>query len=234
LLVEEFIKVFSRTKAEKMDLYYFDFSAPCRSVMLTAKYLGLNVNKKPLHLFKKEQMTPEFLEINPQHCVPTLVDGELKLWESRAICTYLVAQYGKDDALYPKDPKQRVLVDRLLYFDMGTLFLRFRNYYAPVLFMNSKPDPAALESTHEALGWFNDHYLDGHDFCVGDSLTVADFVLVASISSMSEAGVDLSKYSNINAWFEKCKEQMPGYDTENGQGAKGFGDFVKSKIAEHA
>ncbi|KAL7632196.1 UNVERIFIED_CONTAM: hypothetical protein RMT77_017501 [Armadillidium vulgare] len=213
-----------------MDLYYFEYSAPCRAVMLTAKALGLSLNKKRLHLFKREHINPEFLAINPQHCVPTLVDGDLKIWESRAICTYLASKYGKDDSLYPNDPSKRVLVDRLLYFDMGVMYKRFRDYFAPAVFKGEAPDLAALESTHEGLKWFNDYYLDGHDFCVGNNLTVADFALVASVTSMIEVGIDMSKYPNITAWVERCKAKMPGYETENGEGVKAYGEFVKSKF----
>ena len=56
-------------------------SAPCRGPMLTAKALGLKFNLKPIDLFSGDNMKPEFVAINPQHCVPTLVDGDLKLWE---------------------------------------------------------------------------------------------------------------------------------------------------------
>lgn len=58
-----------------------DISAPCRGSMLTAKALGIELNLKKLDIFSGEHMKPEFVAINPQHCIPTLVDGDLKLWE---------------------------------------------------------------------------------------------------------------------------------------------------------
>lgn len=68
-----------------IDLYYMPLSAPCRSVMLTAKAVGVELNLKLLNLPAGEHMKPEFVAINPQHCIPTLVDGNLKLWE-RCVC----------------------------------------------------------------------------------------------------------------------------------------------------
>ena len=64
-----------------MDFYYMDLSAPCRAVMLTAKAIGINLNKKHVDLMTGEHLKPEFVALNPEHCVPFLVDGDLKLGE---------------------------------------------------------------------------------------------------------------------------------------------------------
>ena len=58
--------------------------------------------------------------------VPVIDDDGFKLGESRAIIQYFCNKYVPDSELYPKDPKKRAQVDRLLYFDAGTLFTATR------------------------------------------------------------------------------------------------------------
>jgi glutathione S-transferase len=54
------------------------------------------------------------------------------VFSSRAILGYLADQYGKDDSLYPKDPKQRTIINQRLYFDIGTLYQNFIDYYVSI------------------------------------------------------------------------------------------------------
>ncbi|KAA0185870.1 Glutathione S-transferase delta 1 [Hyalella azteca] len=211
-----------------MDFYYHPVSAPCRSCQLTAKALGLKLNLKFLDLMKGEQNNPEFLAINPEHCVPTLVDGDFKLWESRAICAYLVNQYGKDDSLYPKDPKTRAVVDRMLYFDMGTLYKRFGEYVYPTVFHGAPVDKKKLEPIMEALGWLNG-YLEGGDYLAGASPTIADFAVVATVATFVASGIDISGQPKVVAWYARCKANFAGSD-ENEEGAQQFGGWVKAKM----
>jgi hypothetical protein len=46
-----------------IDLYYIPASAPCRSVLLTANAVGVQLNLKYVDLFKGEHLTPEFLKV---------------------------------------------------------------------------------------------------------------------------------------------------------------------------
>lgn len=62
-------------------LYYMGMSPPCRSVRLAAKAVGLPLDLKIIDIMKGENLTPEFVKINPQHTLPTFVDGDVTLWE---------------------------------------------------------------------------------------------------------------------------------------------------------
>ena len=116
-----------------------------------------------------------------------------------------------------------------MYFDEGTFYNRFGQYVYPVAFGGQSPDPAKLEPIQGALE-FLEKFLDGHNFAVGDNITIADHSLVASLSSMVAFGIDISKFPKVQAWFQRCKTQMPGYETENGAGATKFGEFIKEKF----
>lgn len=213
-----------------MDFYTFPMSMACRAVQLTAKALGVELNRIHLDLMKGEQLGEDFVAINPQHCVPTLVDEDLTLWESRAICQYLVNQHAEDDTLYPKEPKLRAKLDFFIHFDMGTLSARFGRYVFPVLMQSESPCESRLEKVQEALGWLNGYLADSEYAGGSDSPTIADHILVATVSTIQECGIDLGDYENVTAWLERCTENLEGYEEENGEGAKMFGEAYKSKL----
>ncbi|CAG2170269.1 unnamed protein product, partial [Oppiella nova] len=103
-------------------------SPPSRAVLMVAKHLNIAVNIKHVDLTKGEQLKPEFLELNPSHTIPVLVDDDLTLWESRAIMAYLCNQYAPDTQLYPHDSQQRAVIDKWLQFDLGSLYKSICDY----------------------------------------------------------------------------------------------------------
>ncbi|XP_036323959.1 glutathione S-transferase 1-1-like [Rhagoletis pomonella] len=205
-----------------VDFYYLPGSAPCRSVLLTAKSLGIELNKKLLNLQAGEHLTPEFLKINPQHTIPTLVDNGFALWESRAILVYLVEKYGKDDSLFPKDPKKQAVVNQRLYFDMGTLYKSFADYYYPQIFAKQSADPELYKKIETAFDFLNT-FLEGNKYVAGDKLTVADLAILSTVSTFDGAGFDISKYPNVAKWYETAKK-LPGWE-ENWEGVLEFKKF---------
>lgn len=73
---------------------------------------------KRLHAYKFYR----HLQLNPQHTIPTLTDGDYVVWDSHAIIAYLVNKYAKDDSFYPKDPQKRGTVDNRLHYNNSVFF----------------------------------------------------------------------------------------------------------------
>ena len=77
-----------------MKLYYFPSPNP-QKVRFGILELGIECEIVPVDLTKREQREPGFLALNPFGRVPVLTDGDLKLWESHAILSYLGDKTGK-------------------------------------------------------------------------------------------------------------------------------------------
>ncbi|XP_067618362.1 glutathione S-transferase 1-1-like [Eurosta solidaginis] len=207
-----------------MDFYYLLESAPCRSILMLAKELGIELNRKLLVLQKNEHLTPEFLKINPQHTIPTLVDNGFSIWESRAILIYLVEKYGKNDSLYPKCPQKRAVINQRLFFDLG-LYSAFGEYYYPIAKDKKSPVPENLSKLEAQLEFLN-IFLEGQTYVANDSLSIADFALLATISTFEGCGIDLSKFPNVMRYLKHCNNTLPGAD-ENKDGCQLFKIYWK-------
>nr|AIZ46898.1 glutathione S-transferase delta 3 [Cnaphalocrocis medinalis] len=214
-----------RSNKAKIDLYYRPGSPPCRAVRLVAAALGIDLNLKLVDLHGGEHLKPEYLKLNPQHTIPTMVDEGFSLWESRAIMAYLVNKYGKNDSLYPKDPKARALVDQRLYFDFGTLSMSFTDYFYPMLFAGAPEDKSKYDKI--AVGFdLLEIFLEGQKYVAGSQLTIADLALIVTVSNFELIKYDISKYKNVSRWATKIKEEATGYADCNGEGLKAFQELI--------
>ncbi|CAD7015308.1 unnamed protein product [Ceratitis capitata] len=145
-----------------------------------------------------ENRKPEYLAINPHGTVPTLTDDDDVLTDSHAIITYLVDKYGVDDSLYPKDLIQRAKVNQILFYEATMVFDRTFLPISKAVFNNHNVIPVAkidaVYSVYERL----ESFLQEHPFVAGENLTVADFSLIVTISSLfTYAELVESKYPKL-------------------------------------
>ncbi|GAB1866633.1 Glutathione S-transferase 1-1 [Camponotus japonicus] len=212
-----------------IDLYEIAGSAPCRAVRLAAAAVGVDLNLKATNLQAGDHLKPEFIKINPQHTVPTIDDNGFYLWESRAIMTYLVNKYGKNDSLYPKDPKKRAVVDQRLYFDLGTLYASFADAYYPWAFTGTAPDQAKYDKINAAFS-FLDKFLEGENYAAGKTLTLADLTLVVTVGNFEAVDYDFSKHTNVQKWFARIQAEAVKYNEIEDDEIKAFKDFMAKSL----
>src|SRR5262245_18310162 len=99
-----------------MKLYMNPLSPNVRRVRLTAAVLELQLEEKRVDFAKGEHKNPDYLALNPNGAVPTLVDGDFVLTESRAIMQYLASK-RPESGLLPRDERARAEVTRWQFWD---------------------------------------------------------------------------------------------------------------------
>ncbi|KAH8407440.1 hypothetical protein KR222_001262, partial [Zaprionus bogoriensis] len=212
----------------KITLYGLLPSPPVRAVRLTLAALELPYEFVVVNIVERAQLSEEYLKKNPQHTVPMLEDDDACIWDSHAIIAYLVGKYGKNDSLYPKDLLQRAIVDQRLHFESGVVFANaVRSITKPLFFFGQKIIPKERIDAIVEVYDFVEVFLKDHDYMAGDQLTIADFSLVSTISSLPAfVDIDAVKYPKITAWIKRM-EQLPYY-SENDKGARLFIAAAKS------
>jgi glutathione S-transferase len=127
--------------------------------------------------------TDEYLSLNPNGLVPTLVDGAFVLWESNAIVRYLASAAG-DEALLPVEPQKRANVERWMDWQLATLWATLRVAF---LGLTRTPGPQrdydAISKAHADAGRMLaivDKVLSAQAYVAGAEFTVADIGICLS------------------------------------------------------
>jgi glutathione S-transferase len=189
-----------------MKLYHNPLSPNVRRVRLTAAVLGLELEEHVLDFRSGEHKAPAYLALNPNGAVPTLVDGDFVLTESRAIMQYLASK-KPEMGLVPKDEQQRADVTRWQFWDSSHFSPALASVAFERLFksmMGGEPDQTKIDDGLKAFqrwGAILDARLAGRTYIVGDSLTIADLTLASSMMNAHRSDVPVAQFGNVDAWF---------------------------------
>jgi len=190
-----------------MKIYYNPLSPNVRRVRLTAAVLKLEIDEHFVDFSKGEHKSPEYLALNPNGAVPTLVDGEFVLTESRAIQQYL-ASMKPETGLLPRDEAARADVSRWQFWDAAHFAphlaaLAFEKIIKAMLGMG-EPDTAkihdALANIRRFAGVLNER-LKGKSYVLGNSLTIADLTLASSLMYAEQTDAPIGEFPDLQAWF---------------------------------
>ena len=158
---------------------------------------------------------PDYLAMNPNSRVPTLVDGDYVLWESNSVMRYLALAYAPQSPIYPSSPKARAGVDRWLDWTLSTLQPVDRPvFWALVRTPAEQRDMVAIQkdADAEAAQWtIVDSYLATRRFIEGDAFTLADIALGAYARRwFGVEGVTKPTLKHLERWFAQFAGR-PGF-----------------------
>lgn len=192
-----------------MKLYWFDTVNP-RKACAAAKFLQVPVEYVRVDLGRGEHKQPDYLALNPNGKVPTLVDGTRTLWEANAIMCHFAVHVGSD--LWPRDDRQ-IDVIRWLSWDLAHFYRNGSSLYFEYVikprFRLGDVDPGEVKrATAEwrRLAAILDHHLHNRRWLVGGSLTVADFAVASLLPYAERACIPLDVFPNVRRWHDRLCE----------------------------
>jgi GST-like protein len=164
-----------------------------------------------VNIGRGEQFTPEFLAISPNNRIPAIVDPEgpdgkpISVFESGAILIYLA---NKFDRLYGRTPRERVVVNEWLMWQVANVgpvfghYNHFRNYAR-------EQAPYALkrfgDEVHRLFRVMNER-LQGRDFVAGD-YSIADIALFGWMRNWQRRDIDIAEFPNVESWHDRIADR---------------------------
>ena len=159
------------------------------SIML--EETGLPYEPHRVSFEHQEQMSPEFLSLNPNNKIPAIIDpngpggGPLPLFESGAILVYIA---GKTGQLMPRDDAGRYQVLQWLMFQMGGIGpmfgqVGFFNKFAGKDYEDKRPRDRYVAESRRLLAVLDKH-LAGREWIVADEYTIADIASFPWINNL--------------------------------------------------
>ncbi|CAN1538102.1 Gst Glutathione S-transferase [Burkholderiaceae bacterium] len=177
-----------------------------RKAVWTAQELGLEFERIDAGGAFGITKTPEYIAMNPNSVVPTLVDGEFTLWESNVVVRYLCAKHALGH-LYPVDLQERFNAERWMDWQQTTFSPSGRDAFWQIIRI---PEPerdmqkvaASISSTEILLDRFEAH-LSTTEYVAGSKLTMADIPMTCEIHRWFGLNIPSKTRPYIEAWYAK-------------------------------
>jgi glutathione S-transferase len=174
--------------------------------------LGIKAEVRTLP-FPPSKLQPDYLSVNPTGTVPTLIDGEVRLTESMAICEYLTAKHSSPLLVGPGDPARTQFV-QWLWFGESTLMTPLSRIATVTRLERKGADiDAVLADARNNAGVrlkALEQRLEGRDFLVAGRLTLADISAGYPLHLVGLFGLDDRLGPRTAAYRERLRSR-PAY-----------------------
>lgn len=195
-----------------MRLYGDRGSSNTRRVLTVASHLQMDFEFRFVNIFERENQEPDYLSLNPNGTIPTLVDGGVVLFEASAIMIYL-AEKAKS-SLWPQGEERFHVLKWMFWaaehFRRGPALLIEERFMGKLRGRteDSRLVSGAMESIHRYATVLDQHLERSH-FVAGPTPTLADIDLAAPFSHVPRTHAPYAEYRNLVAWHRRLGEAIP-------------------------
>jgi glutathione S-transferase len=200
-----------------MKLYVLPPSPRALKVIALKNHLGLGCEMHIVDLGKGDQLTPEYVAMNPNQKMPVLEDDGYVLWESNAILFYLASK-KPDSGLWPSDVRAQADVLRWLawesaHWDAESVGMVGYEKTSKRVLGLGPADPAFIargEQNFDRFATVLNQHLKGRTWLTGDDLTIADFSVGGMTSIAMRWELPMTKFPEITRWYDRLAA-LPGW-----------------------
>ncbi|MEM0907969.1 MAG: glutathione S-transferase family protein [Pseudomonadota bacterium] len=158
---------------------------------------------------------PAYLALNPNGVIPTMVDGDLVIWESNAILRHY-ARTHPEAKLFPTDPLEALRADMMIDWNSNEIWNVLRPPFRMVAFDGGKRTDQAVVDGLKATEPYLDRLemlLGGRTYVAGPAFTIADMPLAITMDRWRFMERDFERWPQIDAWHAKCRAR-PAYKAQ--------------------
>ncbi len=208
-----------------IDLHYWP-TPNGKKVTILLEECGLPYKIVPVNIGRGDQFSKEFLEMNPNHRMPVMVDHEPKgggkpiaLFESGAIMMYIAEKAGK---FYPQDLRTKHDVNQWLIWQMANQGPKsgecghFRRVDQAKEGDQKYAVTRFTDEVNRLYGVLNNQ-LYKHRYLAGDQYTIADMICYPWTINWKFQGQDIEEFKHFKRWFEELGAQARGAEGHGGR-----------------
>ena len=192
-----------------LKLYYAPQTRAARPRWLLEE-IGAPYELVTLDLSKGEHKKPDYMKIHPHGAVPALVDGDLALFESAAICMYLADKFPDKKLAPPLGTPARGLYYQWMLYSMATLEPPVLEVFLnTVMLPEAERSAAAVEKARTnfaAVAKVLSNALTGRDFILGEQFSAADVMIGSTLAWAGFMGL-LADHPALQAYAKRLSER---------------------------
>lgn len=173
---------------------------------------GVEYDLTYIDFAKNEQKAPDYVKLNPNGRIPTIVDrseNNFVVFESGAILYYLAEKYGK---FLPSEAKAKSETLQWLMFQMGGVgpMMGQAMYFQRIAAKQGEEHPFAInryvQESRRLLAVLNTR-LKGRTYLVNEEYTIADMAIYPWARAYYWANVSIDGLADLQAWFERIDKR---------------------------